>query len=255
MRSASDQPSSTSQRASFRQRAAAFAVAIAVQVVLIVMLLGLAPSPMRLFEPEKPNIFQLLPEPRTPSERGKTKARVLAQMGGAQRRAPKPPVRPAEPTPAPPLALIPLTRSEFAASDIAALPSHQSAAAPTSGSGTGTGRSNGEGSGTGEGPGGEQLYNAEWYREPTHAELAYYLPKNASISGWGMIACRTIENFQVDDCQELGDSPMGSGLARAIRQAAWQFRVRPPRVNGRPLVGSWVRIRIDFTEGVGSRHF
>ena len=242
------------QRATFRQRAAAFIVAIAVQVVLILMLLGLAPSPMQLLRVAKPSVFQLLPEPRTPSERGKTKARVLAQKGGAQRRAPKPPVKPVEPTPAPPLAMIPLSRSEFAASDIAALPSHQSAAAPTSGSGTGTGRSSGEGSGTGEGPGGEELYNAEWYKEPTHAELAYYLPKNMPTSGWGMIACRTVANFQVEDCRELGDSPPGSGLARAVRQAAWQFRVRPPRINGKMLIGSWVRIRIDYTEGVGAIH-
>ena len=121
-------------------------------------------------------------------------------------------------------------------------------------SGAGKGKDSGSVYGPGEGPGGERLYNAEWYREPTHAELAYYLPKNTTVSGWGMIACRTIANFQVDDCQELGDSPMGSGLARAVRQAAWQFRVRPPRINGRSLVGSWVRIRIDFTQGVGAIH-
>jgi protein TonB len=61
------------------------------------------------------------------------------------------------------------------------------------------------------------------------------------------VACKTVENYRVDNCQSLGESPAGSGFARAVRQAAWQFMVIPPRINGKPQVGAWVRIKIDYT--------
>jgi protein TonB len=106
--------------------------------------------------------------------------------------------------------------------------------------------------GPGEGPGGAHLYNAEWYREPTDAELVTYMPHRDVGGGWAMIACKTQDHFHVDDCQELGESPPGSGLARALRQAAWQFLVRPPRIDGKPMIGAWVRIRFDFKHPKGA---
>jgi protein TonB len=100
---------------------------------------------------------------------------------------------------------------------------------------------------SGSGPNGEPLYAAAWYREPYPDELAGYL-STASGPGWGLIACRTVADFRVEDCVLLGESPPGSGIGRAVMAAAWQFRVRPPRVGGLSKVGEWVRIRIDYTE-------
>jgi periplasmic protein TonB len=98
----------------------------------------------------------------------------------------------------------------------------------------------------GTAPNGEPLFAARWYREPTQQELAGYL-STASAPSAALIACRTVADFRVEDCELLAESPAGSNIGRAVLAAAWQFRVRPARVGGKSQVGSWVRIRIDYS--------
>ena len=97
----------------------------------------------------------------------------------------------------------------------------------------------------GTAPNGEPLYAAEWYREPDHRMLGDYL-STAHGPGWGLIACRTAPEYRVEDCVPLEEYPHGSEINRSVLAAAWEFRVRPPRRGGQPLVGSWVRIRISY---------
>lgn len=139
-----------------------------------------------------------------------------------------------------PLDLIPMTKEELAAADIRNLPK------AGTGSGSGSGTSAGDSQVVGRGPNGDVLYAADWARKPTNAELGGYLPPNAP-EGYGLVACKTLPQNRVDDCIELENYPRGSHLASAVRQAAWQFRVRPPRKNGRDLVGEWVKIQIFYT--------
>lgn len=94
-------------------------------------------------------------------------------------------------------------------------------------------------------PDGSKLYAAEWQREPTDAELAFYIRGKGRPGAWGLIACRTAPRFKVEDCKAIGESP-GSGLGYAVQEAAWQFRVKPPRIDGQYQVGTWVSIRIDL---------
>lgn len=166
------------------------------------------------------------------------------------RTAQPPPRRATQPVPAhpqqvqpvtPPLPFIALSKEDFAAADISHLPKADSAS-----SASGNGDSHAA-YGPGEGPGGAKLYNVAWYREPTDAELAPYLAHSHADGGWATIACRMIEHYHVEDCQELDESPPGSGLSRALREAAWQFLVRPPSINGKPMLGTWVRIKFTLS--------
>jgi protein TonB len=237
MRPASFQNSSYLNRVSLPSRATALLVAIVLSALIVFMLLKLGTRPPHVPDDlTKPIVVQLLPAAGAPRARAESTAQV---------HRPRPPIQPPlPPPPIPTLNMLVLSHDEFAATDISRLSRQPKDAGGDANAGAGDGTA---AQGAGQGPGGEPLYDAEWYREPTHAEMVTYLPSGAPEKAWAMIACRTIERYHVEDCQELAESPPGSGLSRALRQAAWQFLVRPPRIGGKSLVGAWVRIRFDFT--------
>lgn len=157
---------------------------------------------------------------------------------------PRPAIQPAPP-------LIQLSPKEMAATDISALPRAPAPPAaprrsPMGPADTGSAYRDSPRV-SGSGPNGEPLYAASWYREPYDDELRGYM-STATGPGWGLIACRTVPDFRVDDCVKVDEYPAGSNIARAVLAAAWQFRVRPPRVGGQSKVGEWVRIRIDYEQ-------
>lgn len=239
---------------SLKGRASAFLLAVAINLLLIIVLLTLnavppAPPPFS----SAPTLVDLVPEAdrSTATEAAETETSADAAepvpAEPEQEIAAAPSARIIPPVPVPddrPLPFLVLTREDMAASDIARFGMRP----PGSGSGERVASRAGDSERVGTAPNGEPLYRAEWHRRPTSAELSAYLPATMPREGWGLVACRTVARFRVEDCVELGDSPPGSRLAGAVRQAAWQFLVRPPRVGGKLLVGSWVQIRIDYTE-------
>jgi periplasmic protein TonB len=211
------------------RRGSGLGLALAANLLILFVLLGLGAAKYRPRNAGDALVVDLLPSPaESAPPAGKTAE--LTQ----KRRPPPPPAAPPYRVKQP-LDLLVMTKEEFAAADISKLPR----------SADGNGRAAGDSEEAGRAPNGEILYSAEWFRRPTDAELAGYLPRNAP-EGWGLVACRTIPDHRVEDCVELGNYPAGSRLAGAVRQAAWQFRVRPPRKNGRELVGAWVQIRIEY---------
>lgn len=236
------------------RRTLAIGLALLIEALLLIMLFS--------FEPEKPPekraqrvsvvrfetaaIAEEVPEP------SRSERQQIEQQPAPSQPAPEEP-RPSEPAePRPPQAVAPTP------APIMPMPSAQppSAVAPQNvvrpSAGPVYGPPNRGGSSAprdtervGTAPDGEPLYAAAWYREPRDDELRGYL-STASGPGWGLIACRTAPDYRVEDCVGLDEYPHGSQINRAVLAAAWQFKVRPPRVGGRVLVGSWVRIRIDY---------
>lgn len=232
-------PSPTEQTP-LQRRLAGLGLALVVNVLLLLILLTLGVIPLKLPKAERGLVVDLLPSPEPSPSRSSSTAAKKAEVTPRPvevKQAQRAPDTPKMPT-RNPITLIEMSAADFAASDIGKLPK----------AGNGSGASDSKV--VGRGPNGELLYAAEWAREPTDAELGGYLPKNAP-DGYGLIACRTIPQNRVDDCIELENSPPGSHLASAVRQAAWQFRVRPPRKNGKELVGTWVQIRIDYYRSGG----
>lgn len=234
---------------SLRRRGAGFAIALLLEALIIIAILSLS---MRAGGPaagtRSLSTFSLEAQSDSASsERGETKTPV-AQKTPPQFTPPipkalLPPVN-AIPAPPPSLDFIKVSKSELDAMDLSKL--------PASGGGAGNNTGNGQGSkgmmGPGLGPGGAQLYPVAWLREPYDSELAPYvaaikrIPPGASAE----IACRMIERNRVENCQIIGENPRGTGLAKALRLAAWQFLVKPPRIDNKPQLGVWVRIRFDF---------
>lgn len=240
-------PTAPYERPPLRRRVTGLALAVGVNLGLLLMLLTLGKFAPEARKVSQALVVDFLPESHSNEAVTSTQIAQRPIAHSATKPLPKPPpiVLPAKPTIAvPPPASssrstpwLEMSKDEMASSDIGNLPK-------------GTSRSAGDSEVVGHGPHGEILYAAEWARHPSDAELGGYLPSNAP-DGYGLIACKTIPGDRVEDCIELDQTP-GSHLASAVRQAAWQFRIRPPRRNGVPLVGSWVSIRIDYERIVRS---
>lgn len=220
----------------WKGRALRLTLAALVHIFAVTIFYYLSP-PISFRKPEPELQVTMLPAP----EEEKRQKKAEPKQEQRSRTMPRPATTIPVPEPVVELPMIMVSSDVFRASDISRIrPSAPADPGPALAAGDSD-------ASVGTAPDGSRIYLAEWYREPTQAEIDGYMTRTVHQSGWALIICRTIENYRVDDCRELGEWPTGSGLSRAMRQAAWQFRVRPTRINGKPQVGTWVRIRFDFT--------
>ncbi|HVI97817.1 MAG TPA: hypothetical protein VM657_01990 [Sphingomonas sp.] len=242
--------SSSAYQASRRGRGPGLVFAIAANVLLALLFLTMSSfSPLQRMAPTGLSVFNVSgsrPAAEATKKKAATKPRPKRAAAAREAPAPRPPKPPAPDASAPsPFKMIIVSKEVFGASDIGKLPKD----APEVASGGGEGKAADSGStyGPGEGPGGATLYAADWYRKPRDSELAFYMPPVVRPGSWAEIACQTVERYRVENCRALAESPPGSGLANALRRAAWQFQVRPPSIDGKPMLHTWVRIHFDFT--------
>ncbi|MDQ8756885.1 hypothetical protein RCO27_11670 [Sphingosinicella sp. LHD-64] len=241
-------PSDGRVRTGFGRRALGLALTLLIEALLLLLLLSLGTGRQPGVKDSRPTVVSLIPEeapePASPEPERRTQERPATQRPEPER--PQPP-RPVEPAAAPPpVAILP---TPFQLPPSAGVPRSPDRPAPPARPVYGppdirspamrdTER-------VGTAPNGEPLYAAQWYREPDDVAMRAYL-STARGPGWGLIACRTAPDYRVEDCVALEEYPQGSQINRSVLAAAWEFRVRPPRLGGRPLVGAWVRIRIDY---------
>ena len=236
MRLASFQIESDRPRSSLRRRGSAFLLALAVEALIVLALITVAWRPPSLPKPKpEPNTFNLMPPPPkkkiVPDKKARSGGHLRSDV--VEIRPPAPIVPPvlSKPPPDPMLN----AKELFDAADISKMHGDPSNAKTKT-------------YGPGEGSGGQDLEEADWYpRPPIPAELSPYLKgKDIPSGSWATISCKLIADYHVENCRSLGESPVGSGLARALRLAAWQFRVRS-RAGKRLIIGDQVAIHFSWT--------
>jgi periplasmic protein TonB len=249
----------TELRTNPRQRLIGLVLALLIEagLVLVVLSLGWSDS-----DPPQPaarmvSVAIETEQAKAPEAKAEDPAKPAAARETPQKTPPGTPTA-VNPVPAPPAPvtptqpIIPVTKDQMAQFDLSKLPRPAARpAAPGKGlMGPPDRGVPGDSKRVGTAPNGQPMYAATWYREPYDDELRGYL-STAQGPGWALITCRTAPDFRVEDCVGLDEFPDGSNIQRAVLGAAWQFRVRPPRVGGVSQVGAWVRIRIDYTQRQG----
>ncbi len=228
------------------RRAMSFGLAVAAHLLVIWLLLHLGNRVPK--QPDEPPLSTFALDAEQPNARAAAKAtetrRSKTRSSSSSRAATTPPPRPTPPQPSTPAAAAwpTMLADSF---DLAKVPKGDRSGDEGRGDDDARGDS-ATAYGPGSGPGGQRLYNADWQREPTDAEVNGYIHTQVPPGSWAIIACKTAEDNRVENCRSLDEAPPGSGFASSMRQAAWQFRVLPPRVGGRRLIGAWVRICFDF---------
>ena len=237
--------SSDPDHAERRRRLVSMALTIAIHAALLLLLLTLAPPLKRIIKSGGMQLITFSTAPDAQQETASTSTSKTHRTHAASPPAAAvvPPPKIVLPDKAAPWVLTP-GLEKF---DVRQVPQTQRPQANSDASATDQANADSGDHPAAYGPGGQPLYDADWFREPTDAELAFYLKKARPGPGFAVIGCQMVARYHVTNCFPIEES-LGSGLARAMIDASWQFQVLPPRIGNKQQLGTWVRIRFDFHE-------
>jgi TonB family protein len=95
----------------------------------------------------------------------------------------------------------------------------------------------------------------DWASLPNGADFARFYPRKASargLDGMAVMRCRVEQTGALSACRLVRETPRGLGFGNATLQMAPLFRMKPTRVDGRPVGGGMVNIPIKFE--LASKH-
>ena len=190
--------------------------------ILIEMIRPAPPPP----EPPPPST-----DPTTGGGAPATPSRVHVPPEPPPEIAPSPLPAPPEPTPEP--------TPQIGASDIQA-----GAGRGQGGQGEGLGSGAGPGQGTGAGSAPPRLIRAPERRElwALHPPEALRARRGGTVS----MRCRIRADGTLEACSAIRETPPEQGFGAAAVRAAPYFRFEPPSLDGRPIGGQAVTLRVEF---------
>jgi TonB family protein len=103
---------------------------------------------------------------------------------------------------------------------------------------------------------GDVITMPDWLRKPTQAELRAQWPYEAArkgIGGKAVISCAIDIQGLLKNCAVVSETPEGMGFGKAALLLAPSFKMRPQRLNGKPVEGGPVRIPIVFEDPGGGQ--
>lgn len=96
---------------------------------------------------------------------------------------------------------------------------------------------------------GDVVTTPDWLRKPTEDEMKAQWPFEAARQGVGGradIVCDIDIQGLLKDCVVVSETPAGMGFGKAALLLAPSFKMRPKRINGKPVEGGRVRIPVMF---------